>query len=59
MQHIMQWGEYQMIQWSPNVGGFLWTCIWGCYGYDHDTEDQAREAFDSHVCVAAAVSPCS
>lgn len=59
MQHIAQWGDYQMIHWSPNVNTFVWSCVWGCYGYDFDTEHQAREAFDSHVCVATSVSPCS
>lgn len=31
-------------------GGWAWTCIWGCKGYQFDTEEEAKFAFLNHDC---------
>lgn len=35
-------------------GACCWTyrCLWGCFGFDYESEHEAREAFLGHSCEA-------
>lgn len=30
---------------------WTWTCPWGCYGFDHESEQEARDAETAHQCL--------
>ena len=47
----MQSGGFDLsIQFSHLTSSWTWTCVFGCYGWDHEGEQEAREAFLMHTC---------
>lgn len=40
------------VQWSKEAGCYVYTCIFGCLGYDYEGEAEAIEAFLSHRCLS-------
>jgi hypothetical protein len=44
------WGMSGVIEFSNVTSSWTWTCIWGCSDWDHEGEQEAREALLRHVC---------
>lgn len=42
---------YVMIEWSHDAACYVWSCEWGCSGFDCESRDEAVQAYLSHVCV--------
>jgi hypothetical protein len=39
-----------MVEWSQEMTCFTWRCQWGCFGFDFEGEQEARESFLAHKC---------
>lgn len=40
------------VKFSNEMSCWVWNCIWGCFGWDYEGEQEAAEAFMSHECEA-------
>lgn len=39
-----------MVEFNRQMACWTWSCEYGCFGYDYEGEQEAREAFLSHRC---------
>ena len=57
MEAIMQWGGTEVsVQWSNVSSSFEYTCIFGCWENDFESEAEALDKFLNHACIS---EPCS
>lgn len=40
------------VKWSREASCYIWTCIWGCSGFDHESAEEAESAFRWHECLS-------
>ena len=43
-----------MVKWSRKTSSYVYECIYGCYGFDFEGEQEARDAELRHVCTGMA-----
>lgn len=49
--HEHQFGEASVnVKFSREMGCYTWSCIFGCWGFDCESADEAESAFLFHDC---------
>lgn len=39
-----------MIHFDSNLACWFYTCAWGCYAFDFEGEQEARDNYIGHLC---------
>lgn len=46
-----QMGEAAMaVKWSREMASWTWTCVFGCFGFDFEGQQEASDDFARHNC---------